>query len=149
MSIFTPRMNPYLHMNEEDFYQESLRVFDTRIILEKAIDLLKLQKKGVPASDYRPKFNSQKASYSMHEVLDVSHFSDCKTLEIDIEPMAKFGDKEFSFRKAVIVDGKELHGWKAEEKMNLIHLDLLQYISRMDDYFQENQRIRGWKGLRR
>lgn len=147
MSIFTNGPEKFLSMNEEEYIDEALSIFDIRTQIERAIELLKAQKKGMPASDYRPKFNTQKAAYSMNEIIDISHFTRSQTLEIRITPIAEFGDKSFRFNNEVYVDGKQIKPRNIEEKLDLIYFDLRVYIENMTDYYKENQKTRGWRGL--
>ena len=147
MGLFSPLPNGFRKMDEEEFVQESLEMFDIRTKMEHILNVLSFQKKGVAASDYQPKFNDQKANYTVDETIDASHFSEHKTIQIRITPIAEFGDRSFKFKNELFIDGRQIPERKVEEKFREQYIWLRHYINRMDKTFEENERTRGWKGI--
>ena len=123
MGLFST--NNFERMTPDEFLQEAFRLFDIRLLIEKALEDFKMQEKLVEVSDYKPRFDQQMMVYSYHQVIDISQFSKYKTMEVHITPRAEFGkDKYFKFERELLLDVQPVKDRKIADKVTDIYSDL-------------------------
>lgn len=125
----------YETMDEQEFLEEALRIFEVRISLEQVRRSLRSQASGVAASDWEPALNRQLEELRIEKTLDCGNFFGAETMKISIIPKAKFGDKMIQFENHLWLDGEEVRTKKITEKVEDCYSELRLYIKNMDDHY--------------